>query len=489
MHHDDRHRSGHRPRSHATRNASRSWRPTAFMGPWQQTVDFYTLVLLFATCALGGGTAFADVPSLLYVRPVAVICLILFGITPASINWRMIRVPSTLLALLAVLMVVQLLPLPPSIWTAFPGRTPYMEAATAAGIAQPWRPISLTPDLTLNSLVSLVVPAAVLLGVAKLRDDQRRATILLLIILCLASAMMGVAQFAGGADSPLYLYRRTYPGFPVGLLSNRNHQASLLSLLFPALRLWTLMPAGSQLWRRNRQRLALGLAVLIVPVVLATGSRAGIALMILGIATSILLFPFPHEERSRMQGLRRSLLVWAVPIAGLAGLIVITYWLGRAASIERLVSLSAGTDQRFQFMPTVLRIVRETFPIGTGFGSFDPVFRQYEPDEILISSVFNHAHNELLELTMTGGIAGLLLLVALLIWLGRRLVASIKGRSEESRVMRLGGLVVSFLLLASLVDYPLRPPLMAAIFALACCWLAGQAPAGTARIVTSIDEG
>ena len=54
------------------------------------------------------------------------------------------RVPLILLGALAALMAIQLIPLPPGIWTALPGRERYLEAAAAIGIPQPWRPISLT---------------------------------------------------------------------------------------------------------------------------------------------------------------------------------------------------------------------------------------------------------------------------------------------------------------------------------------------------------
>lgn len=486
------------PGSHARRDRPRStgsaggWRTTALNGPWRQTIDFYALLLLFAACALGGGTAFADVPSLLYVRPIAVICLTLFALTPAAIDWRSIRVPMVLLALFAALMIAQLIPLPPAMWTALPGRALYAQAAVAAGMSQPWRPISLTPDLTFNSLASLVVPAAVVIGMAKLSKEQRRATLFLFIALCFASALLGIAQFAGGKDSPLYLYRRTYPGFPVGFLSNRNHQAALLASLFPALRLWTLMPSANRVWRRNRQWAALALAIFTVPVVLATGSRAGIGLMILGVAAAFLMFAAPGDTGATSGRLRR-IMLWLLPLGALAGLIIVTYWFGRAASIERLMSLSAQTDQRVQFAPTVLQITREQFLLGTGFGSFDPVFRQYEPDAILITSVFNHAHNELLELIITAGVPGVALLLAFLTWWAVRIIATARGGRGDPTVQlaRFGGLLIAFLLLASLVDYTLRPPLMSAIFALGCCWLSAGRNDGSgsdaARIVTSDD--
>jgi len=474
--------SGGQPRSEAGRQPVLL--PSAFSGPWRQVVPFFLLITLLAVCALGGGSSFANVYSLLYVRPIALVCLIAALLVPAAAEWRTYRAPIVLLGLFALLMAIQLVPLPPSLWTMLPGRAPYAGIAALAGIDQPLRPISLTPDLTWNSLVALIVPAAVLAAFVKLRADQRRAMIPVLIALCVMSATLGVAQLAGGERSALYWYERTYPGFPVGFLANRNHHAVLLALIFPALRVWTLMPTPDRAWRQRRQWLALGLGVLILPIILATGSRAGMAATLLGIVGAFALFP--ARDRGRMEravegpgsflasARWRGALRLSVPLA-LILLVGLTYMFGRAASIDRFLTLSAiDADQRFLYAPVVLQIVADSFPVGTGFGSFDPVFRQYEPDAILKNSYFNHAHNELFELALMAGAAGLLLLGALLSWWALRMLATLRGGNpvgSEAYIARLGGVIVALMLLASLFDYPLRAPLMAAVFALACCWL------------------
>jgi O-antigen ligase len=112
--------------------------------------------------------------------------------------------------------------------------------------------------------------------------------------------------------------------------------------------------------------------------------------------------------------------------------------------------------------------------VGSGFGSFDPVFRVYEPDGLLSPNYLNHAHNDLLELAMVGGLPAMVLLVWFLVWLGTRGIAALRrsdGRTN-TRMARLGLLMLVMMLLSSLVDYPLRTPLVAAICAVACGWLA-----------------
>ena len=267
--------------------------PARWLGSngWRESVDFVVLLLLLGLCAVGGGSAFADTLSLLHVRPAAVAALVVFALTPAPLDVRTIRMPLILLAGWALLTIVQLVPLPPSLWTALPGRTTYLEAAAAAGLPQPWRPWSIAPDLTANSLVALVVPAAVLIGFAKISKPHRRWLAVTLAGLCVTSAVLGIAQFADGSGSALVLYRRSHDGFPVGLLANRNHQAALLACVFPALRVWTMRPAANAIAARRRSWIAVVFAALIVPVILATGSRAGTAVALASLAVTLLAFP------------------------------------------------------------------------------------------------------------------------------------------------------------------------------------------------------
>lgn len=473
-------RPPHNSRSHRVPGSARM--PSRSAVPpwtdWRRQTDFLILSVLLVLVALGGGSAFADTLSLIYVRLAAVAALTAFLLTPAQADWRAFRVPFVLLALLAVLIAVQLIPLPPALWTALPGRAPYVEAATALGVAQPWRPLSLTPDLTANSLVSLVVPAAVLLGFAKIDAAQRQHLLLGFIILCLASMLLGVIQFAGGERSALYLYKRTYNGMPVGLLANRNHQAAMLACLFPALRVWTLSPAPSAKWMRNRAWLALAIGVAAVPVILATGSRAGILLALGSLIACFTLFSAgPRRADTPATGLQSMWLRIGIP-ALLVAMVLATWRFGRALSIQRLTGQGPAVEEdlRFQFAPYVVRIIEASFPFGTGFGSFDPVFRQYEPDAALKNTFFNHAHNELLELLMTAGVAGAALLAAFLIWWIASLASALRTRPQTryARYMLLGGTMIGTMLAASLVDYPLRTPLLEGWFAVACGWLCAR---------------
>ena len=81
-------------------------------------------------------------------------------------------------------------------------------------------------------------------------------------------------------------------------------------------------------------------------------------------------------------------------------------------------------------------MLKDFLPTGIGFGAFDPAFRVFEPDSSLSPLYLNHAHNDLVELALTGGIAALLMFALFLLMClkrGFRLFARGSGSSQEGK--------------------------------------------------------
>ena len=461
--------TGGEARHNGAQGASRAATPVT-----GERARFWILIIFLLFCALGGGASRTDVLSLIYLRPAAVLCI--FGLLAVRGPWhfRELRALFILLGTMAALVALQLVPLPPGMWQMLPGRAPYAEAAAALGIAQPWRPLTLTPDLTIASLLDFLPPFAVLFGLAGIPGSRRQALLPFMLCLICASAVLGILQLNSPADSPVFLYQIRHEGSAVGLFANRNHQAALIAIAFPLLRLWTLTPASGASHARNRFWVAIGIALLLLPMVLVVGSRAGMGLAALGIVAAALMAP---SRGDLLQGLtvraRRF-----VKLAGLAtplSLLVLAVALGRAVSVQRLFLLeNADNEVRLANAPLTLRIARDFFPFGAGFGSFDPVFRTYEPDQALSPLYFNHAHNDLVELVISGGLPALLGLLAFMLWwLWRGWSAFVPYRAPSVSALfaRAGVIATLILLLASLVDYPLRTPLLGVVFVIACAWI------------------
>jgi len=107
-------------------------------------------------------------------------------------------------------------------------------------------------------------------------------------------------------------------------------------------------------------------------------------------------------------------------------------------------------------------------PWGSGLGSFRPVYAQFEPLQSLGEYTYaNHAHNELLQNTIEGGLPALALMGAFL-----GVIAVAAGRMFSRGLVvdywrRAALISVSVPLLHSLVDYPLRTLACSVVMALA----------------------
>ncbi len=424
----------------------------------------YLLVLWFA-----GGASRADVAGQIVVRFMAwtmLIITILAGRWPA---WREYRWLWLGLAAITLLPLIQLIPLPPALWQALPGRAPFVQAAMVSGISQPWRPLSIVPGATVNAASSLIVPIVGLLLATNLHEQERRHLPALLMVMMALSLALGVLQFTGfNLGSPLV--NRT-AGDVSGPFANRNHFALLMALGCLVAPVWAFGTSRKPGWR---VAVAFGLMLLFALIILASGSRAGLVLG--GLAFAIGLLIVGRHLRQILRGYPRWVPVaLAVGLAGaIAGLILTSIAADRAVSVNRVLSEGVGQDMRLRGMPVVLSMIREYFPVGSGLGGFDPIFRLHEPLALLKPSYFNHAHNDLLELALDAGLPGLILLCAGLAWWLARSIRAWRGApGMPTTLARLGSAMMLLILIASVTDYPIRTPIIMFITVVAALWLNG----------------
>lgn len=427
--------------------------------------------ILAVTIALTGGSSRQDNSWLLILRPISVLCIVTMLLAGIP-KWRELRPLPLLLMLFAATIAIQLIPVPPSIWYGLGGRESYDAVALALDGAGSWRMLAIAPDKAWNSLLALMTPLGMLIGFGILDERQRQSLLLPLLGLVTISMLLGVAQVVGGGYSPLYWYKVSGHGQLIGLLANRNHQGALLALALPLIRAWTLQSSGDRRVQQRRTYIGLAGAAVAVLYVLILGSRAGIALTLVGLVTAFLIQPSLGSERLSKRTAR---LVAGGVIAGIAILLGLATMADRAVSLSRLTMDDLSTEGRLAAMPTLFQIIKQTFPWGTGYGSFVPVYASYEPDALLKPTYFNNAHNDLIELIITGGLPALAVFGAFLVWFlktsWKRIFHPCASRSRRA-LQRASSAAILILLLASITDYPLRTPLLGAIFTLLCCWLA-----------------
>lgn len=366
----------------------------------------------------------------------------------------------------AVMLLLQLIPLPYPIWSALPGRRPIVEAFALAAAGTPWLPISLTPDTTIAALLSLLPATAMILAVANATHIGRRNAIACLLGVAILSVLLGCLQRAGGVESPLYAYAFTNRGSAVGLFANRNHLGTLMLCALP------FVAALARHNPRIMPRVMAGIGGLVIASgAILTGSRASVGLLLPVLPGCAAIVLHGRRVASANGGAASG---W--PANGRLGLAV-GFGLLAAAAFVLLAHRGTSEDparsqHRGAITATTLRAATDVLPFGSGGGSFTMVYPAYEAPAAVTPEYTNHAHDDYAEMLLEFGIPGALLISTVVTaWLTRAwAVWKIPGADGDRA--RAGAVAIGVILLHSLVDYPLRTAAIAAVAGLAAALLA-----------------
>jgi O-antigen ligase len=334
----------------------------------------------------------------------------------------------------------------------------------------------------------MFVPLAVLLLGSQLNREELFQILPVVLGLGLLSAFIGLLQSIGDPQGLLYFYRITNNGSAVGLFANRNHQAILLATLFPMLAVYASAGVRSEDQLRIRSYITLALGAIIIPLLLITGSRAGFILGVLGLISVTILFRKPKLLTPKKRKYQKFDPRFAFGALGVLCLGTLTVIMSRAEAIQRLVQHAHAEDDRWLMWKPIAQMAWKYFPFGSGAGSFVEVYQIDEPYELLNFTYLNHAHNDYLEIYMTMGLPGLILL-------GLGFFYFLKTASEVMRpplpqgraytFARLGLMIILIFALGSIGDYPLRTPSLSAVFVIAALWLTASREHSTKRTGSS----
>ena len=428
------------------------------------SVAAWLLAAFFTILLLAGGASRSDVLGQVVTRTAAFLILIAMLLTADREAIRPCGAVPWLLAAVIALPLMQLVPLPPGLWRALPGREEVLLGLPASVQGDVWRPLSLSPGNTVNAAVSLIVPAVVLALLCQLRPSERRWLPFFMLALVAVSMVFGLLQFTGLQIEQQLI---NYSADVRGTFANRNHFALFLALgclITP----YVAVAGGRNLrWLRE---VAIGLLLLLLLTILFSGSRMGLLLAGLALVAGCLAVG-ERLAKAWRERLRRVAIVGGGVIA--VAVLFASVQFQRAASINRLSDAEIGEDMRVRALPTVLSMVREYAPAGDGLGTFDPVFRMHEPFGLLKPTYFNRAHNDLVEIVLDAGLPGLLIIVAALLWWAVASWRVWRRRPEpEVAAARIGSATIALVVLASVVDYPARTPLFMGVIVIAATLLA-----------------
>jgi O-antigen ligase len=359
---------------------------------------------------------------------------------------------------LHLLVLVQLLPLPPWLLRVLsPGSFAFYNDHLLAALTA-WRPVSVSPADTQRGLAFLI--GFTLLYGAVFREfgdgRWRRRLAATVVAVGLVLTVVGLVQARSGRPEIYGLWRPTFDWAVYGPYVNRNHFAGYLVMAIP-LALGFALEALSGLRRAWRGRrvgwLALGgpdgsalvwrttLAMALVVGLVGSESRGGFVACVLS------LLALPLAARRRRQAVALVLLVGVLGVA----------WIG--LDTLRLHFETRGIKgSRIDFWADMLPMV-ERFPLlGVGLNAFATAYPWYQT--IWRRDWIGEAHNEYLQALLDTGILGAFLFGSLLLLLVRRAFAAASRASFE---LGLFGSVLA-LVLHNAVEFNWQIPANAATF-------------------------
>jgi tetratricopeptide (TPR) repeat protein/O-antigen ligase len=332
------------------------------------------------------------------------------------LEWR--RTPLDLpVALLLVLVGVQLAIGNRALvaWALAPA-TPVV--GVAADFPAPFLAIgTVAPRHTATAALTFVGYAAVYALVVQTVRTRRQVGRLVRTLLVVGGvvAFAGLVDYLAGEAALTRLRGHAFPARLSGTFANPDHFAAWLAMLIalglgwvasraPASRrargLGTLLSVRELREQAVRRHLPLVAIAIMAIALVFTLSRGGLVNVVAGLLTLLALL--------RVVGrVRRSLVV-----TGALLLAVLGYggWIGFGPVLARLAVTPEGTAYRLDQYVASLPMLREFPVLGVGLGAYREIYFRHQPlahqPETLY---FPHAHNDLLQLALELGPAGILL--------------------------------------------------------------------------------
>ena len=282
---------------------------------------------------------------------------------------------------------------------------------------------------------------------------------LTVVVYALLMSLFAILQFLSSPGFVYWVVKPKQGGWVFGPYVNHDHYAGLMEMLIP-------VGAAYGLFRpRDREGRGMLLFAVMLPIasLLLCGSRGGlISLFAEILLLSTILLPHAATRNRRP--------VAAATGLGVAAAALLFFWMAPSEIQKRLASVGNDTpgvalSYRLELALDSLRMVRDHPWLGTGLGSFETVYPQYQsaPTDL----VADHAHNDYAEMLAETGLAGGVLVVIALAIFFRQAFRGLGPRLKRERGWIQSGAALGCcgLLVHSFVDFNLHIPANAAWFA------------------------
>lgn len=434
-----------------------------------ETVAFSVLLIAIAIVPLPYGAVLPGGKFLIEILAFSAAALALAGRPSLSLAGAL-AVPVTVLLLVAALGAVQLVPMPASTLRAVSPASAKVYDDTNSVLRLFDRPatparISIAPGET-RSTILLTLAYAALFGCAAVVCSTRlRRRIVFGVLLASSAVHVLVAAAMGGDTERIH-----------GTFVNPDHFAGYLEIgaAFAFGLIWKEVLTGRDRVRGVRDRAErierrgvhlvwriLLWAVIATGIVL-TRSRGGIAAATITLAVMLLLGILHRPIATR----RRTAMAAGTAIA--AGVVFVALTTGQSAILRFLASdpRDIGTDTRVELWRSSIDAWHLYPNLGSGLGTFREAFRRVQPANI--PGLVEQAHNDLLQLLVTGGWVGAALGVIAVASLFALLLTGWQRQTHrEERAMLLAALgALLSLTLHGIVDFNMSIPAIPATLAI-----------------------
>ena len=350
-----------------------------------------------------------------------------------------------LFAALPTVMLLQVVPLPPNLWTMLPGREIYAEGYRTAQLALPYLPVSLSPERTLQAATMTFVP---LLAFAIALTTTRRAlriSLALLVVAAGVGVLMGFYQTSSG----LYPYDITNRGNGVGLFANANQAAVFYVTALCAAAIFAIELASAP--RAPSPLLLLlglaGVAAVMFAGVLSTNSRAGLGLFLMALPVLATALLFSVRKRAR------TLQFWLLLASSLL-LAILLSWAVATNMFDLTLATAREVDRPIIWART-LDLAWSFFPVGAGADTFVDVYPRMENPNAVTFLFVNAAHNDYLEWLFEFGILAPVFVAGAVVILIRGALRRIAAAPDLASAVIAATTALLTVMLHSVVEYPL----------------------------------
>lgn len=271
-------------------------------------------------------------------------------------------------------------------------------------------------------------------------------------------ALYGLIIYFSGNDSVLWFQKEAYANDLTSTFINRNAFAAYCGIGLQCTVFLLLSPSCSARGRKHAEASSFVIQPLwpiiaiqlLTSALFLTSSRAGISTAMTG-ASLFLGLAWKNDLffTSRLRFTQKAIAI------SISSLWVVMYFVHGDAVQQRLQLVSID-DPRFDAYPLILETIMERPITGFGLGTFEEVFASLRTIDIRI--IFDRAHNDLIELTLTAGIVVATMFFCSLFFLLFYLVKSLVPRDASSLITVLAISCFIQILLHSNIDFPMQIP-------------------------------